>query len=382
MGLDVQHHPLVAEADAEVLQAPVPAAGRRQHLVELAAEHGGGVTGRDPHRRFAAPPAVIVIEHPPADDRVAQLDRSCPDGVVLEVMLLAVDPSHLSVLVAAVVFAHEHLDLLGKAEEAAVEVAGDPMPPGVGDALRRLRSVVPLVLAEQHDLGAVSLAAQKPRLLRFAQRAPEVAAAVRPLLGLEPPAPVGVALEAHQRTVPVLPGAVLEPVRVPGAGGNLCADAEVAAAGLLAAAGRQLVDVVAQLCGGHPRPVDYRQLPPPATRGVKPLPVQIPHHPAVGISAERRDRIQRVDRQLSQTLKVRALAAQALQQERRVRDRELVPTVWTGHLAVAGAGPLSELLGHPLGRYRTGRPKPPYSIPPQPPQLSANASARAATHVP
>jgi hypothetical protein len=225
-------------------------------------------------------------EHPPADDRVGQLDRSCCDGVVLEVMLLAVDPSQLSLLVAAVVFAHEDLDLLGKAEEAAVEVAGDPMPPGVGDALRRLRGVVPLVLAEQHDLGAVSPAAQQPGLLRFGERSPEVAAAVRPLLGLEAPAPVGVALEAHQRTVPFLPGAVLEPVRVPGAGGNLCAGAEVAATRLLAAAGRQLVDVVAQLCGGHPCPgVDYRQLPHMAARGVKPLPVQIPHHPAAGISA-------------------------------------------------------------------------------------------------
>ena len=114
LGLDVQHHPLVAEADPEVLQAPVPAARRRQHVVELVAEHGGGVTGRRPHSRFAAPPAVIVVEHPPADDRVAQLDRSCRDGVVLEVMLLAVDPSQLRCVVAAVVFAHEDLDLLGK----------------------------------------------------------------------------------------------------------------------------------------------------------------------------------------------------------------------------------------------------------------------------
>ncbi len=110
LGLDVQNHSLVAEADAEVLQASVPAAGRRQHVVELVAEHGGGVTGRGPQRRLAAPGAVIVVEHPPADDRVAQLHGPCRDGVVLEVVLLAVDPPQ-GLLVAAVVFAHEDLDL-------------------------------------------------------------------------------------------------------------------------------------------------------------------------------------------------------------------------------------------------------------------------------
>jgi hypothetical protein len=38
--------------------------------------------------------------------------------------------------------------------------------------------------------------------------------------------------------------------------------------------------------------------------------------------------------------------------------------------------------GIAFDRYRTGRPKPPYSIPSRPPQLSANASARAAAYVP
>ena len=69
------------------------------------------------------------------------------------------DLSQLSGLAATVVLAHEHLDLLGKSQEAGVEVAGDPVPAGFGDALGRLRGVVALVLAEQHDLGAVSLAA-------------------------------------------------------------------------------------------------------------------------------------------------------------------------------------------------------------------------------
>ena len=47
--------------------------------------------------------------------------------------------------------------------------------------------------------------------------------------------------------------------------------------------------------------------------GVEPLPVQIPHDPAAGAIAERRDRVQPVDGQLAQTLKVGALAAEALE---------------------------------------------------------------------
>ena len=72
-----------------------------------------------------------------------------------------------------------------------------------------------------------------------------------------------------------------------------------------------------------------------------------PTPPGRGISAERRDRIQPVDRQLTQTLKVRALAAQALEQERRVRDRELVPAVRSGHRDLRSTGQFSELLSHP-----------------------------------
>jgi hypothetical protein len=95
------------------------------------------------------------------------------------------------------ILAHHHLDPRREPHEAAIEVAGDPFPPGLRDALRRLRGVVPLMLAEQYDLGAMILAAQKPRLLSFAQRSPEVRAAVCPALRLKPPAPVRVALEAH-----------------------------------------------------------------------------------------------------------------------------------------------------------------------------------------
>ena len=133
--------------------------------------------------------------------------------MVLEVVLLAVDPSRW-VRIGAVVFVHENLDLRREAQEAAGQVAGDPMPSAVGDARRRLGGVVPLVLAEQDDLGAVIPAAQKPRLLRVAQRPPVVDAAVCPPLGLESPPPVRVAFEAHQRAFALMPGAVLEPVRV------------------------------------------------------------------------------------------------------------------------------------------------------------------------
>ena len=132
-----------------------------------------------------------------------------------------------------------------------------------------------------------------------------------------------------------MPGAVFESVGVAGACGDLRADTEVAAARLLAAAGRQLVDVVAQLIGGHPGSgVDHRQLAHPTSRGVEALPVQIPHDPTASAITESRDRVQAVDRQLAQTLNVGALAAEALEQERGVRDGELVPSVWISVVAV------------------------------------------------
>jgi len=83
------------------------------------------------------------------------------------------------------------------------------------------------MLAEQYDLGAVILAAEKPRLLRLTQRPPIIDAAVRPPLRLKPPAPVGVALETHQRTFAAVPRPVLEPMRIPRARGHLRSDAKV-----------------------------------------------------------------------------------------------------------------------------------------------------------
>ena len=80
-------------------------------------------------------------------------------GALLEVMALAVNLSKLSGLAATVVLADEHLDPLRKSQEPAVEVAGDPVLTSFGDAPGRLRCVVALVLAEQHDLGSVSLPA-------------------------------------------------------------------------------------------------------------------------------------------------------------------------------------------------------------------------------
>jgi hypothetical protein len=67
---------------------------------------------------------------------------------------------------------------------------------------------VVLVLAEQHDLCAVILAAQEPRLVLLVERAPVVGVAVLPALRFESAAAVGVALEAHQRALPFVPGAV------------------------------------------------------------------------------------------------------------------------------------------------------------------------------
>ena len=158
--LEVQYDPLVAEADAEVLKAPVPAAGLRQHVVELVAEHGGGVTGRGPQRAFAAPAAMVVVEHPPAarsrrSARTAPAATACCSRWCCSPWIALQRRARVAVLVA-----DEHLDLRGESQEAAVEVAGDPLPAAVGDAVGGLDGVVALVLAEQHDLGAVVLSAQ------------------------------------------------------------------------------------------------------------------------------------------------------------------------------------------------------------------------------
>ena len=56
---------------------------------------------------------MVVVEHPPAGDRVAQLHCARGDGVPLEVVLLTFVPSQLSGL-EAVLLAHEHFDLGGK----------------------------------------------------------------------------------------------------------------------------------------------------------------------------------------------------------------------------------------------------------------------------
>jgi len=312
--LKVEHDALVAEADAEVLKAAVAPSGLRQDVVELGAVDGGDMTGRGPNRGLAPSGAMIVVEHPPESNRVAQLHGTCGNAPLLEVVLFAVDVAQMPGLLARAPLADEHLDLGGEAQEAGVEVAGDPVPAGVGDAGRRLGGVVALVLAEQHDLGAVILAAQRPRLVLRVEGSPEVGVAVWPALGFESPAAVGVSLEAHQRALSVVPGAVFESVGVAGAGGDLRADAEVADGGLLAAARGQLVDVAVQLVGGRPGArVGDRQLAHAAARGVGPQPVHVPHDPVAGDRALGVDRVEPVDRQLAQSLQVGAFAAEPLE---------------------------------------------------------------------
>jgi hypothetical protein len=151
--VQVEHDTFVAEADAEVLQASVATPGLRQDVVQLVPVDGGGVTARGPQRGFVPSGAVVVVENPPVGRRVAQLHRTRGDGASFEVLLLALDVLQLPGLVAAVLLADQHLHPCGKPQEAGVEVAGDPVPAGVGDARRRLGGVVALVLAEQHDFG-------------------------------------------------------------------------------------------------------------------------------------------------------------------------------------------------------------------------------------
>ncbi|MGO9959793.1 MAG: hypothetical protein ACLP50_28105 [Solirubrobacteraceae bacterium] len=78
----------------------------------------------------------------------------------------------LSGLAGVVVVADEHLDPVWESSEAAVEVAGDAVLACVGHAVRGLGRVVALVVAEQHDLGAVVPAAQQPWLVVIVERAP------------------------------------------------------------------------------------------------------------------------------------------------------------------------------------------------------------------
>ena len=92
--------------------------------------------------------------------------------------------------------------------------------------------------------------------------------------------------------------------------------------------------------------IDDRELANAAAGFFEPLPVQIPHHPA-GRSAASAAIASSPLTVSSRDLKVRALAAEALEQERRVRDRELVPPVRGGHRAVGDVGQFSELLWHP-----------------------------------
>ena len=111
-----------------------------------------------------------------------------------------------------------------------------------------------------------------------------------------------------------MPRAVLQSVRVARAGGDLRADTEVSGGGLLAAARGQLVDVLAQLLGGHAGAgVGDRQLAHSSSRSVESQPVHVPDDPAAGDRVLGVDRVKPVDGQFAQALKVGALAAETLE---------------------------------------------------------------------
>ena len=102
---------------------------------------------------------------------------------------------------------------------------------------------------------------------------------------------------------------------------------------MLAAARGQLVDVPAQLLGGHAGAgVGDRQLAHPAAGGVEPLPVDVPHDKAGAVVAERGDRVESVDGQLAQALKISAFAAEALEH---YLGRLVVFSVWVEGLLLA-----------------------------------------------
>ena len=76
------------------------------------------------------------------------------------------------------------------------------------------------------------------------------------------------------------------------------------------------------------------------------MPVEVPHHAADSALAERGDRVDPVDGQLAQALKIGALAAEALEQERWVGDRQLVPAVDRRRLGVGCVVAVRKLAGH------------------------------------
>ena len=268
------------------------------------------VAAGGPGAGFAAAGAVVVVEHPPTRDRVADLDDAAAHGAALDVGALALDPGELSGLATVVVFADEHLDLWWELWEAAVEVAGDPVLPAVGHAVGRLGGVVALVVAEEHDLGPVILAAQQPGLVLLAERTPEVGAAIRPALGFEAPAAVEMAFEPYEGAVVLVPGAVFESVGVARSSGDLGADAEVCGVGSLAAAGGELVDVAPKLVGAHAGAgVCHRQLAHLAGGGLEALPVQVPDHATASGTGLRGDGVEPVDGELTQELEIAAFAA-------------------------------------------------------------------------
>jgi hypothetical protein len=278
-------------------------------------EDGGSVPGGGPQESFVAAAAVVVVEDPPMHEGVGELQGPGGMGAAVEMGPLARDRTQRAGPAAAALdlmpLADQDFDLVGQGEEAGVEIAGDPVRAGLGDAVGRLGGVVAGRVAEQDDLGAVVLAAQKPGLVVLSQGAPVVGAAVAPALRLKAPAAVGVAPEAHLRASALVPGAVLEAVGVAWDGGDLGADAEVASACLLAAAGGEVVDEVAHLLGCHAKAgVGDGELSLPPVGLLDALPVEVPDDAAGSALADRGDGFHGVDGQLAQPLQVRAFGAQ------------------------------------------------------------------------
>ena len=100
----------VAEADAEVLQASIAAAGLGEEVVELVTGDRDDVAAGGPGPGFAAAGAVVVVEHPPTRDRIAELDNPAAHGAALDMSALALRAGEMSGLAAVEVFADEHLD--------------------------------------------------------------------------------------------------------------------------------------------------------------------------------------------------------------------------------------------------------------------------------
>ncbi|MGI8571657.1 MAG: hypothetical protein ACR2L9_03375 [Solirubrobacteraceae bacterium] len=165
--LEIQHDALIAEPVPEVLQSSIAAAGLGKQVVQLVAVPDGDMSGGGPDVRLTPTAAMILVEHPPMNRHLRELEHAADARALLDMGALPEDPSEHPGLapVAGALLADRDLDLRPGAAGSASSGIGSPSAGGIRDALGGVGGVVAVVLFEQHHLCAVVKAAQHPWLL-------------------------------------------------------------------------------------------------------------------------------------------------------------------------------------------------------------------------